>query len=213
VPDADDALARWAQLGADLGPSTIRVVLTDIDGVVTSGEGAPIDLSVVERIAAWNDASLADPSLPAIALCTGRQAPYVELLAQLTHAFLPCLFEHGAGMLDPRAFRFSFNPVLGPAPWRAAARVREILDEPLLAAGRAFVQPGKEATLTLYPVGRATVAEVADVARAALAAAGVDFRVVANIRGVELRPRASTRAPEPAGWPTNWGSPSSGLPA
>jgi hydroxymethylpyrimidine pyrophosphatase-like HAD family hydrolase len=188
VPEADDTVARWSRLGARLAPSTIRVVLADIDGVISGGEGAPIDPTVLERLAAWNDAALADPSLPAIALCTGRQAPYVELLAQLTHTFLPCIFEHGAGMLEPRAFRFSFNPVLGSAPWRAVAQIRELLDEPLLAPGRAFVQPGKEATLTLYPVAGATVAEVAVLARAALAEEGVDFRVVANIRGVELRP-------------------------
>jgi haloacid dehalogenase-like hydrolase len=188
VPDADDALATWSRLGADLRPSAIRVVLVDIDGVISGGEGAPFDLAVLERLAAWNDAGLRDPSVPAIALCTGRQAPYVELLAQLIHAFLPCLYEHGAGLLEPRAFRFTFNPVLGPAPWRTVARIREILDEPLLAPGRAFVQPGKEATLTLYPVGGSTVAEVAVLARAALAEGGVDFRVTANIRGVEVRP-------------------------
>ena len=188
MPDPDDALTTWSRLGGDLGRSTIRVVLADIDGVMTGGEGAPTDPAVLQRLAAWNDAALTDPSMPAIALCTGRQAPYVDLFAQLTHAFLPCIFEHGAGMLEPRAFRFSFNSVLGPDPWRTVARIREILDEPLVTSGRAFVQPGKEATLTLYPLAGTTVAEVAVLARAALAEGGVDFRVTANIRGVELRP-------------------------
>ncbi len=125
--------------------------------------------------------------MPAICLCSGRQEPYVELLAQLTHAFLPCLFEHGAGMLDPRGFRFTFNPALGPSPWRAVAALREALDG-LVSSGGAFVQPGKEATLTLYPVGPTTVAQVAAAAEDAAAQAGSTFRVTQNIRGVELRP-------------------------
>jgi hydroxymethylpyrimidine pyrophosphatase-like HAD family hydrolase len=189
VIDSPDPLAAWQALGARLPASTVRVVLADVDGVLTGGEGSPIDTTVLQRVAGWNDAAPRDAHVPAIALCTGRQAPYVELLAQLTHAFLPCLFEHGAGLVEPRAFRVRFNPALGAAPWRTVARVRDILDRPLLSAGRAFVQPGKEATLTLYPLGDATVAEVAGVATRALEDTDVDFTVVANVRGVEVRPR------------------------
>ena len=188
MTDESDGLAAWRRLGADSGAATIRAVLADVDGVVTAGEGTAIDLDVVERLAAWNDRAAVDARWPALALCTGRQAPYVELLAQLTHGFLPCLFEHGAGLLEPRTYRFRFNPIVGPAPWRAVARVRDALDEPLLAAGRAFVQPGKEATLTLYPLGGSTVDEVARIAHEVIADAHVAFRVVPNIRGVEVRP-------------------------
>jgi hypothetical protein len=108
-------------------------------------------------------------------------------MAQLTRAFLPCLFEHGAGMLEPRIFRFNFSPLVGPEPWRAVAALREALGE-LLDSGRAFVQPGKEATLTLYPLGPTSVAELAMAAERAIAQAGSPFEVTPNIRGVELRP-------------------------
>jgi hypothetical protein len=137
--------------------------------------------------------------IPSISLCSGRQAPYVELLAQLTHVFLPCLFEHGAGMLDPRGFGFTFNPVAGPSPWRAVAAVREALDG-LTSSGRAFIQPGKEATLTLYPVGATTVSELAASAERAAILAGSTFRVTPNIRGVELRPPGIDKGAGRAGW-------------
>lgn len=185
--ERDEALVRWLRLGESVGPSTIRLVLVDIDGVLTPGEGANAEPGLLSRVASWNDAAAVDPKVPGISLCSGRQAPYVELMAQLTHAFLPCLFEHGAGMLQPRGFRFRFSPLLGPAPWRAVAAVREALGE-LLESGRAFVQPGKEATLTLYPVGSTTVAELAEAAERAVAQAGSRFNVTPNIRGVELRP-------------------------
>jgi 3-deoxy-D-manno-octulosonate 8-phosphate phosphatase KdsC-like HAD superfamily phosphatase len=187
VPDEDEALARWLQLGNSIDPSTLRVVLVDIDGVLTPGEGATAEPELLARVASWNDAAAIDPAMPAISLCSGRQEPYVELLAQLTHAFLPCLFEHGAGMLNPRGFRFTFNPGLGASPWRAVAAMREALDG-LVSSGRAFVQPGKEATLTLYPLGPMTVGELAAAAEMAAAQAGSTFRVTPNIRGVELRP-------------------------
>jgi hypothetical protein len=187
VLDTDGALGRWLRLGDSVDPSTIRVVLVDIDGVLTPGEGATAEPGLLDRVASWNDAATIDPAMPAISLCSGRQEPYVELLAQLTHAFLPCLFEHGAGMLDPRGFRFTFNPVLGPSPWRAVAALREALDG-VVSSGQAFVQPGKEATLTLYPVGPTTVGELAHAAERAAILAGSTFRVTPNIRGVELRP-------------------------
>jgi 3-deoxy-D-manno-octulosonate 8-phosphate phosphatase KdsC-like HAD superfamily phosphatase len=187
VLDTDEALGRWLRLGDSVDPSTIRVVLVDIDGVLTPGEGATAKPGLLDRVALWNDAAATDPAMPAISLCSGRQEPYVELLAQLTHAFVPCLFEHGAGMLDPRGFRFTFNPVLGPSPWRAVAALREALDG-VVSSGRAFVQPGKEATLTLYPLAPTTVADITAAAERAVALAGSTFRVTPNIRGVELRP-------------------------
>jgi 3-deoxy-D-manno-octulosonate 8-phosphate phosphatase KdsC-like HAD superfamily phosphatase len=187
VLDKEEALAHWLRLGDSVGPSVLRVVLVDIDGVLTPGEGATAQPGLLDRVASWNDAAAIDPTIPAISLCSGRQAPYVELLAQLIHAFLPCLFEHGAGMLEPRAFRFTFNPAMGPAPWRAVAALREAIDG-LVSSGRAFVQPGKEATLTLYPLPPMTVGELTAAAEDAAAQAGSTFRVTANIRGVELRP-------------------------
>jgi hypothetical protein len=188
MSELEGDLERWLRQGAAEPPLVTRVVLVDVDGVLTAGEGAPASPRLLERLAAWNADALEDRCVPALALCTGRQAPYVELLAQLTGAFLPCLFEHGAGMLEPRRFRFSFNPVLGPHPWRGMAAVRAALDEPLLSSGRAFVQPGKEATMTLYPLGSTSVAELADLAARALAVAGSSFRVTENVHGVEIRP-------------------------
>jgi hypothetical protein len=187
MPEGGVALADWLRLGDPGDPSILRIVLVDIDGVLTAGEGATADSALLARVAAWNDAALGDPRMPGISLCSGRQAPYVELMAQLIHAFLPCLFEHGAGMLEPRGFRFTFHPAVGPAPWRSLAALREAIDG-LVSSGRAFVQPGKEATVTLYPLAPTTVHELAAAAEEAVLEADSPFRVTPNIRGVELRP-------------------------
>ena len=181
-------VGSWLALGAGLAERTIRLVLADIDGVVTPGEGLPARLSVLERLAAINAAARVDPCVPAISLCTGRQAPYVELMAQLTSAFLPCIFEHGAGLFLPRAFRYLYHPCLGPGYAASLARVRAALDERLLRSGRAFLQPGKEATMTLYPLGETSLDALARTAQQTLAEQQLPFTIEQNLTGVEVRP-------------------------
>jgi hydroxymethylpyrimidine pyrophosphatase-like HAD family hydrolase len=184
-PDA----AAWLALSEQAPPESIRLVLCDVDGVITRGEGQPAELFVLERLIAINRLALEDPLMPAVTLCTGRQAPYVELMAQMTGTFLPCIFEHGAGLFFPSAFRFSFHPRLGVEYAQRVARLRQALEEPLLRPGRAFVQPGKEATVTLYPLDDASLDELMAAASAAIAdLEPPGFTVARNVLGVELRP-------------------------
>jgi 3-deoxy-D-manno-octulosonate 8-phosphate phosphatase KdsC-like HAD superfamily phosphatase len=175
----------WLRLGADVPPGVVRVVLADVDGVVTPGEGHPARLPVLERLTALNAAALADPLVPAVTLCTGRQAPYVEVMAQMTGAFLPCSFEHGAGLFFPRAFEYVFHPRLALDHFLQVAAVRGALD----LRGRAFVQPGKEAMITLFPLDGTPLEAIAEAAARAVAAVGLDFGVEMNVTGVEVRPR------------------------
>ncbi len=182
----------WLALGASLPETSVRLVLADIDGVITRGEGQPIDIDVLQRLAAINTAARRDPCIPAVTLCTGRQAPYVELMAQLVGAFLPCIFEHGAGFFFPSTFLYEFDMRLGPDYAARLAKLRAALDEPLIRAGRAFVQPGKEATMTLYPhgpLGHTSVDELTKLVEAAVARVAPEFGVARNVHGVEVRPR------------------------
>jgi hypothetical protein len=163
-------------------------LLADVDGVVTAGEGQPVELDVLARLTAANAAAVEDPTVPAVTLCTGRQAPYVEMLAQAIGTFLPCVFEQGAGLFDPVAFAFAFHPAVGGDYAARLAALRAALDAPLLRTGRAFVQPGKEATMSLYPLGGATIAEIGQAAAKVIELAGLDFMVTLNATCVELRP-------------------------
>jgi hydroxymethylpyrimidine pyrophosphatase-like HAD family hydrolase len=187
-----DAACAWAALGAQLPRSALRLVLADVDGVITRGEGQPIDIDVLQRLAAINAAAMLDPVVPAITLCTGRQAPYVELMAQLIGAFLPCIFEHGAGLFFPTTFLYEFDARLGPDYAARLARLRAALDEPLIRTKRAFVQPGKEATMTLYPqgpLGKTSVDELTALVEGVVARVAPEFGVARNVHGVEVRPR------------------------
>jgi hydroxymethylpyrimidine pyrophosphatase-like HAD family hydrolase len=176
---------RWRQLGEDQPDGLIRVVLADVDGVVTPGEGHPASLGVLEQLTHINAAALEDARVPAVTLCTGRQAPYVELMAQMTGVFLPCSFEHGAGLFFPRAFRYIYDPRLGEDHFQRVARVRA----ELRLDGRGFVQPGKEAMITLFPLPGTPLDELAQAAEDAVARVGLPFSVELNATGVEVRPR------------------------
>ena len=183
---------EWLARGAPLPQQSLRLVLADIDGVITRGEGQPIDIDVLQRLAAINAAARRDPCIPAITLCTGRQAPYVELMAQLVGVFLPCIFEHGAGLFFPTTFLYEFDTRLGPDYAARLAKLRAALDEPLIRAGRAFVQPGKEATMTLYPpgaLGQTSVDELGALVETVVARVAPEFGVARNVHGVEVRPR------------------------
>jgi len=185
------AAVEWLALGAQLPQGSLRLVLADVDGVITRGEGQAIDIEVLQRLAAINAAATLDPCIPAITLCTGRQAPYVELMAQLVGAFLPCIFEHGAGLFFPTTFLYEFDTHLGPDYAARLAKLRAALDGPLIQPGRAFVQPGKEATMTLYPrgpLGTSSVAELAELVEAVVARVEPEFGVARNVHGVEVRP-------------------------
>jgi hydroxymethylpyrimidine pyrophosphatase-like HAD family hydrolase len=183
-----DAAREWLALGQNLPATALRLVLADIDGVITRGEGQPAELDVFERLAAINAKARHDPCVPAITLCTGRQAPYVELVAQLTATFLPCIFEHGAGIFFPTAFRYEFDPRLGADYSARLARLRAGLQVPLIQSGQAFIQPGKEASMTLYPLGDTTVDDLLRIVERLVPQIAPEFSVARNVNGVELRP-------------------------
>jgi hydroxymethylpyrimidine pyrophosphatase-like HAD family hydrolase len=182
------AATAWRDLGADLPAGALRLILCDVDGVITRGEGQPAELDVLDFLAQTNRRAQRDPCIPALTLCTGRQAPYVELMAQLVETFLPCIFEHGAGLFFPTTFLYEFDPRLGADYAQNLARLRAALHEPLLASGKAFVQPGKEATMTLYPLGGTSLDELETLARDAVARVAPEFGMARNVRGLEVRP-------------------------
>lgn len=92
----------------------IRLLVVDIDGVLSPGEAAPFDCTVLQRLAAINDRARHDPTHLAITLCTGRLAPYVEVLMQVIHGFYAAIYEHGAGLYIPVPYGFKWHPTLTP---------------------------------------------------------------------------------------------------
>ncbi len=123
-------------------PLPIRLLVLDVDGVLTQGEAKAFDLPLLQLLAEMNRAARQDPSRPAITLGTGRPAPYVEALMQAINGHTPALFEHGTGLYIPNGYRFLPNPAMGDPAAFEAVRLR--LKETIVQTGKAFFQPGKE---------------------------------------------------------------------
>jgi hypothetical protein len=133
---------------------------------LTQGEAKALDLALLAHLAEMNRAARADPSRPAVTLCTGRPAPYVEVLCQAIDGHLPAIFENGCGLYEPRGYRFLPHPKLGDNAGFQAARER--LRQGLVQAGKVFFQPGKEFSLSLFPLDGVTVPDLYPLAEAAL---------------------------------------------
>jgi hydroxymethylpyrimidine pyrophosphatase-like HAD family hydrolase len=128
----------------------IRLLVVDIDGVLSLGEAAPFDGTVLQRLAEINDRARHHPTHLAITLCTGRPAPYVEVLTQIIHGFYPVVYEHGAGLYLPEPYGFKWHPTLTPAVHMQLMQLHSLLHDALVATGRAFFQPGKSVSFSLF---------------------------------------------------------------
>ncbi|MDT8305593.1 MAG: HAD hydrolase family protein [Anaerolineae bacterium] len=154
---------------------TIRLVVFDIDGVLTDGEARALDLALLEKLAALNRLARKDSSRPAVTVCTGRPAPYVEVVLQAIDGHLPGVYENGAGLYVPETYRFLPHPALDGKG--SLTGVRQRLTETLVASGVAYFQPGKEHSLTLFATNPEETGRLKEEVAAALGAmaAEVDF--------------------------------------
>jgi HAD superfamily hydrolase (TIGR01484 family) len=144
----------------------IGLVLFDIDGVLTAGEARALDLDLLRTLADMNRSARANPAKPAVTLCTGRPAPYVEVMTQAIDGHLPAVYENGCGLYIPSEYRFVAHPLLGDG--QHFASVRERLRESLVRPGKVFFQPGKEHSLSLFPLGGVRVDELKPMAEDSL---------------------------------------------
>lgn len=125
----------------------IRLLVFDIDGVLTQCEGKAFDLPLLERLADMNRAGREDPSHPAVTLCTGRPAAYVEAVLRAIDGRVPAVFENGAGLCLPDGDQILPHPMLKHRSSFQAVHRR--LEETLVRTGQAFFQPGKQYSLSI----------------------------------------------------------------
>ncbi len=126
----------------------IRLLLFDIDGVLTDGEAQPLDLELLAQLRHMNRAARQNPDLPAATLCTGRPAPYVEVMLQAIDGHVPGIYENGCGLYIPETYQFLPHPDVGNGA--NFAEVRQILHRALVQSGEAFFQPGKDFSLSIF---------------------------------------------------------------
>ena len=157
----------------------IRLLVFDVDGVLTEGEARSLDLALFRQLAEINRRARQDPASPAATVCTGRPAPYAEVILQAIDGHVPAVYENGAGLYVPQEYRFLTHPSLDGvgALGGHVAEVRTRLANTLVRRGFAYFQPGKEYSLSLFAVDPQQTSLLQDEAVAALGdlCDGVDF--------------------------------------
>ena len=165
---------------------SIRLIVSDIDGCLGPGEAQPYNLDVLRRVAECNRRAKRGEDTPAITLCSGRPAAYVDAMMQAVSGFVPAIFENGAGLYFPESYRFAWNPALSASARATMRRARELLEERVVQTGVATIQPGKEMSVTLFPSQGYRLDQVGDVATATLEGEGLACRVEVSVSSVGI---------------------------
>jgi HAD superfamily hydrolase (TIGR01484 family) len=140
--------------------SGLRLVVIDVDGCLTPGEGRPWNFEALQYVTQLNRRAQKDATQLAVTLCTGRQEPYVEVLMQAIDAHLPGIYENGGGLYFPREYRFVENPLITVAMREALVGMKTTLRREIVEIGLGHFQPGKEVSLSIYPLGQVSVHEL-----------------------------------------------------
>ncbi len=167
----------------------IRLVLLDIDGCLIAGEAKPWNFRVMEFVAELNRNAREDAGQFAVTLCTGRQQPYVEAIMQAIDSSMPAIYENGGGLYFPSPYRFAQNPSITDAMSETLVQMRRMLRRELVQRGIAYIQPGKEVSLTLYPARTdITFPQLAELAERALDGQLHGYTIHASVTSVEILP-------------------------
>lgn len=146
----------------------VRLVVVDVDGCITPGEAGAWDWQAVRAMQQINNRTRRGAEEPAITLCTGRQEPYVEALMQAIGGFVPCIYENGGGMYLPDSYRFLEHPAVTAQVRKTLLAAKSRLFDSVVAPGLAYFQPGKEVSITCYPMPGTSLAALGQSIRAML---------------------------------------------
>ena len=185
----------------------MRLVVVDVDGCLTPGEAQAWNFEALRYIAQLNRKAQENPTKLAVTLCTGRQEPYVEVMMQAIDAHLPGIYENGGGLYFPREYRFVENPLITAAMRGALADIKITLRREIVEPGLGHFQPGKEVSLSLYPLGQVSVHQLHLATVEALATFNVGYVVQASVSCVDVTPKGVDK-----GAGVRWLSQEAGIP-
>ena len=170
--------------------SSIRLAVVDVDGCLTPGETGEWNWDALRAVQRFNHRARQGEPVPAVTLCTGRQQPYVEVLMQAIGAYLPGIYENGGGLYFPDGYRFVEHPSITAEVREALAGAKATLHRQVVAPGLGYFQPGKEVSLSIYPLPGMDVDRLREAVGTALSGEGtVDHVTVqASVSCVDVTP-------------------------
>jgi len=128
----------------------IDLIVSDIDGCLTSGKAEPLDLARLEDLRCYNRSTV-DTGLPPLSLCTGRPQPYVEVFCQILSIQHPCICENGALLYDPQKDCTIYHPDIDPELASSINTLKTLLIENVSPILPFTIEPGKDICLSINP--------------------------------------------------------------
>ena len=104
-------------------------------------------------------------------------------------AHLPGIYENGGGLYFPREYRFVENPLITAEMREALAGIKATLRREIVEAGLGHFQPGKEVSLTIYPLGQVSVHELYLATVEVLATLNSEYVAQASVSCVDVTPK------------------------
>jgi hydroxymethylpyrimidine pyrophosphatase-like HAD family hydrolase len=153
------------------------LVICDIDGCLSSESHAPINDTVLSKIAEHNRLAVSQKDRPIVTLCSGRPISFVEAMCRFIHnTLIPCIGENGVWLYCPDLNKFEMDPAITAEHLEAVHTASKLLREKYQANG-VIEQPGKAAAVTLYHPDTAYLRSILPAIKDELAARGWPFRV------------------------------------
>lgn len=185
----------------------MRLVVVDVDGCLTPGEASDWNWKALQALCDLNGRARQGEAVPAVTLCTGRQEPYVEVLMQAIGAYLPGIYENGCGLYFPNGYRFVEHPSITAPVRETMAAAKVTLHRQVVASGMGYFQPGKEVSLTLYPLPGTSVHRLYQAVADALSPHDATFTIQASVSCVDVTPAGIDK-----GVAVRWLSEETGIP-
>jgi hydroxymethylpyrimidine pyrophosphatase-like HAD family hydrolase len=166
----------------------MKLIVLDIDGVLSQGEAHPFDLGLLARLANLNRRARAGETVPAVTLNTGRPSIYVEAVMQTIEGWQPALYESGAGLYFPQTYQFQTTPILTPEHLGKLHQVVKEVDKAIVQTQRAYWQPGKSVCYTLFAHPPFTSTDLITEVQAAVARVSPEFVVTQASQAINIHP-------------------------
>lgn len=166
----------------------MRVIVLDVDGVLSKGEAHPFDLTLLARLADLNRRAHQGEPVPAVTLNTGRPAPYVEAIMQAIEGWLPALYESGAGLYFPQTYQFQITSCLTSEEIALLNEAIKRVDRLVVQAGRADWQPGKQVCYTLFARPPLTLADLVAEVEAIVSEVSPKLAVIPAVLALNIHP-------------------------
>lgn len=168
--------------------SDIKLVVLDIDGILTMGEAQALDLNLLSRLAELNRRAKIDSQFPAVTINTGRPSAYVEAIMQAIAGWQPALYESGAGLYFPQSYQFQQTPLLTSEQMAQFKIILDAVDKEFVQSGRAYWQPGKTVCFSLFAHAPDTISSIVEDVKAYVADLSDEFIVNSAILALNIYP-------------------------